>query len=222
MIRILLLSRCWIATCIWQNTSYLCFAIFEWKYDTKHLKIGGRVCQGKGYFLSRKEAGYWDLEDSDYGWGKVGSGKSSFWYLSLCRQGQRVSAINSLILGLPGDKLTPGIASEPAFVCYWQKPLWAVMGAGSCWNTGMSQCAPSRCHASCQQATVSHGGGRAPAWLTQSLLGMAAVPRVVPWGQWGWFTALFRHEARMDTFIILNKCSWKVPKKQRTLSKCTQ
>lgn len=56
---------------------------------------------------------------------------------------ERVSAINSLILGLPGDKLTPGAASEAAFVCYWQELLWALVGSGSCWNTGMSQCAPT-------------------------------------------------------------------------------
>lgn len=79
----------------------------------------------------------------DCGWGKAGSGKSSFRYLPLCRQGQRVSAINSLILGLPGDKLTPGAASEAAFVCCWQEALWAVMGARSCRSAGMSQRAPT-------------------------------------------------------------------------------
>lgn len=71
----------------------------------------------------------------------MGSGKSFFCHLSLRRQGQRVSAINSL--GLPGEKLTPGTASEAAFFCYRQEPLWAVMGARSWQNTGTSQCAPT-------------------------------------------------------------------------------
>lgn len=81
------------------------------------------------------------------------------------QRGQRVSAVNCVSLWLPGDKLTPGIASEAAFGCYWQ----AIMGNWKLQNTGMYQYTPtSVMHLA---SRVSPGSGEVPAFLTQCFLG---------------------------------------------------
>lgn len=93
------------------------------------------------------------------------------------RARERVSAINFLILGLPGDKLTPGAASEAAFVCYWQELLWALVGCRSCWNAGMSQSVPTPVYLATRPESPVEGR-EAPALLTQYLLRRAALPGI--------------------------------------------
>ncbi|NWU90993.1 TENS3 protein, partial [Upupa epops] len=98
--------------------------LYRWAVGitAKHWGPAEPCCAGSGGCAGRPAAGA--------GWGGAGRGG---------RPGQRVSAINSLILGLPGDKLTPCTASQSEFI-YWQDSLWVIMGAKRCWNTRQSQC----------------------------------------------------------------------------------